>query len=229
MSRAAVFVASLGVLCQTVPAELRAEPIRVTGGSLVFGPAGLGRDGALSLFGTRGFSLEGGVISDEGRVDPLTQCIPCEAGSTISVGGSITGPAFSGTATLDGHTYSDLNDDTLHHFVDLEWSGTIKVPSWRDAPVTISAPFHMQVSLFNTVSPDFNEGIETAGRATLALVPNGPGIWEVGPLRYDIVATATPEPATLTMIGGPLVAALIRTRTRRRRKVGIQLSTFTRK
>jgi len=152
------------------------------------------------------------VISGEGRVDPLTQCEPCEPGSTISVGGSITGPAFSGTATLDGQTYSDINDDTLHHYVALEWVGTIDVPSWRDAPVTISAPFQMAGFFASTVSPGFQVDIKGSGRATLTLVPEPSGIWDVGPLRYDFVATATPEPATLTMIGGPLIALLMRRR-----------------
>ena len=128
MSRAAVFVVSVAVLSLTVTGEVRAEPIRVTGGSLDLTDHS---GGPFSLVGTRGFSLQGGVISGEGRVDPLTQCEPCEPGSTISVGGSITGPAFSGTATLDGQTYSDINDDTLHHYVALEWVGTIDVPSCR--------------------------------------------------------------------------------------------------
>jgi hypothetical protein len=214
MSRAAVFVASVGVLCLTVPAEIRAEPIRVTEGSLDLTDH---PGGPFSMVGTRGFSLQGTLLSGEGRIDPLTQCEPCEPGSTISVGGSITGPAFFGSATLDGQTYDDINDDTLHHYVALEWVGTIDVPSWRNAPLTISAPFQMAGFFASTVSPGFQVDIEGSGRATLNLVPEPLGTWALGPLRYDFASTATPEPATLTMLGGPLLAALIRRQRRRDR------------
>jgi len=217
MTRCAVFVAFVGVLCLAVSREVRAEPIRLTGGSL---DLSMHAGGPFSLVGTRGFSLEGTVLSGEGRIDPLTSCLPCEPGSTISVGGSITGSAFFGTATLDGQTYPDINDDSLDHFVALELFGTIDVPAWQDAPVTISAPFRATGFFASTLQPPFQVGIQGSGRVTLTLVPEPLGTWALGPLRYDFVATPTPEPATLTLMSSGLVAAALRARKRRDRRSG---------
>ena len=66
MTRSAVFVASVGVLCLTVSVDARAEPIRISGGTLdfngVFG-AGPSQPGFLSIVGNRGFSVAGVVES----------------------------------------------------------------------------------------------------------------------------------------------------------------------
>ena len=46
-------------------------------------------EGSIAIVGTRGFSLVSQVAVSEGRVDPFTECIPCDPGeSTISIGAS---------------------------------------------------------------------------------------------------------------------------------------------
>ena len=144
MTRCAVFVASVGVLCLTVSVDARAEPIRISGGTLdfngVFG-AGPSQPGFLSIVGNRGFSVAGIVESGETRIDPVANCFPCPAGSTISLGAEIMGSGFWGSVTLDGQTHTDVNGGFSPDSLALELSGTIDLPAWRNAPVTISAPF----------------------------------------------------------------------------------------
>jgi hypothetical protein len=133
MTRSAVCVASVAVLCLTVSSEARAEPVRITGGVLDFNGAlggGAAQAGFLSIVGTRGFSADGLVDSGETRIDPIAQCIvDCQAGSTISVGGNV-GSGFSGRVTLDGQTYSDVSFNSSD-FLSLDLSGTIGIPAWR--------------------------------------------------------------------------------------------------
>ncbi len=235
MTRSAVIVASVAVLCLTVSRESRAEPVRITGGVLDFNGAlggGVTQAGFLSVFGNRGFSADGLVDSTETRVDPIANCFPCEPGSTIPVGVWIVGSGLAnGRVTLDGQTYSDINGQNSPDDLSLDLTGTIIFPAWRNAPVSISAPFDADGFFQHhdrlTGNLLFQVPIRGGGTATLNLAPEAGGTWALGTFRYDFVATPTPEPATLTMVGAPLVAALIRARKRRDRTATIQLSTST--
>ena len=232
MTRSAVCVASVAVMCLTVSSEARAEPVRITGGVLDFNGAlgsGVAQAGLLSIVGTRGFSADGLVDSTETRIDPIGECVfDCQPGSTISVGANV-GSGFSGRATLDGQTYSDVGFNSSD-FLALDLSGTIGIPAWQNAPVSISAPFDAS-GFFRHVdfsgTSSFEVPIRGGGTATLNLLPEPAGTWALGTFRYDFVATATPEPTTLTMVGAPLVAALIRARKRRDGVTTIQVSTST--
>jgi len=65
MTRCAVLVACVGAFCLGITPTASAEPVIITGGSLVFDSGFLTQDGSISLTGTRGFSLQGGVDSGE--------------------------------------------------------------------------------------------------------------------------------------------------------------------
>lgn len=232
MTRSAVFMAAMGVLCLTISGEVRAEPIRISGGSLVFPDS---NPGELSIVGNRGFSSHGFVDSSETNVGPIATCLFfCVPGETIPARVDIFGSAFGGTVTLDGHTYEDVNSPVSGNSLTLNLSGTIDLPPFRDTPVTISAPFdadgffrHIDDPFDPRGSPFFDVPIQGSGTVTLNLTPNSGLFWHLNfPLRYDF-ATPTPEPATLTMVGAPLVAALIRARKRRNRRTTIHLSTST--
>ena len=236
MTRSAVCVASVAVMCLTVSGEARAEPVRITGGVLDFNGAlgsGVAQAGLLSVVGTRGFSADGLVDSTETRVDPISECVvDCQPGSTIPVGAMIVGSGLAnGRVTLDGQTYSDINGSMSPDDLFLDLTGTIGIPAWQNAPVSISAPFDADGFFRHTDRLTgnllFQVPIGGGGTATLNLVPEPAGTWALGTFRYDFVATPTPEPATLTMVSAPLVAALIRARKRRDRRTGIQVSTST--
>ena len=146
MTRRAVCVASVAVMCLAVSSEARAEPVRITGGVLDFNGAlgsGVAQAGVLSIVGTRGFSADGLVDSTETRVDPISECVvDCQPGSTIPVGAMIVGSGLAnGRVTLDGQTYSDINGSMSPDDLFLDLTGTIGIPAWQNAPVSISAPF----------------------------------------------------------------------------------------
>ena len=185
--------------------------------------------GPLSLVGTRGFSVDGSVDAGETFVGPLVDCnLPCMPASTIRVGAHI-GSAFDGNVTLDGQTYLDVSGFLSRDFLDIELFGeTIDVPAFQNAAVTISAPFDADGFFrhfdFSTQS-FFDDPIQGSGRVTLNLEPEQGGTWFLAHTGYDFATT--PEPATLTMVGAPLVAALIRARKRRDRSATTQLSMST--
>ena len=220
----------LAYLCLTVSVDARAEPIRISGGTLdfngVFG-AGPSQPGFLSIVGNRGFSVAGIVESGETRIDPVANCFPCPAGSTISLGAKILGSGFWGSVTLDGQTHTDVNGGFSPDSLALELSGTIDLPAWRNAPVTISAPFEATGTFQRTIPTSFffQVPVQGRGRATLNLAPDLDGTWALSSFRYDFIATPTPEPATFTLVTGALVSGALRARKRRDRRTGIELST----
>ena len=220
MTRAAVFVAFVGVLCLHVAVDARADPIRITGGVLDFnGEVGSGPTqlGELSVVGNRGFSATGFVASDETRV-ALAVTGGLQPGSTRSTEVAIVGLGLlGGRVTLDGQTYPDINGLTSTAVLSIDVTGTVELPAWQNAPVTISAPFRAS-GFFESNTPSSSIGVlirDSGGTLTLNLVPEPGGTWTTGTFRYDFVATPTPEPATLTTVGGSLVAVLMRPRRRR--------------
>lgn len=197
----------------------------ITSGSLTvtgrFGP------GAVSLAGTDGFSLGARVIPSEGRVDPLhIGCdIQCEPGSSISIGAWLGGPAFVGTATLEGTSYAltgSINDPAG---VALEWFGMLALPPLGSGVTTATAPFRA-TGFFGLPS---GEVTRLAGRgvATLWLAPVGeatglPPGWVAQQIRYDFSAdpAPVPEPGTLGLIAIGLAGAGARVAKRRRQSRG---------
>jgi len=232
MTRSAVFIACVSLLCLGASSRVQAEPIKITGGSLVFESGALNQGGSISLVGTRGFSLQGTLDSGEIFISPLEECRPCVPTSTFSIGGSITGAGSGGVLqlTLDGQTYSDIASTVSLETLGLDLFGTITLPQLQTSPVVVTAPFTL-AGLFETFDPDrphVTAAIQGAGTASLMLAPASIGpFWDLRGVRYDFASTPTPEPATLTMVGGALVAAALRARKRRDRRTTSQLSTST--
>ena len=212
MTRAAVVVACVSVLCLTSAIAVEAEPISITGGSLVFHTGELLQAGSLSVVGTRGFSMQGGVPTDETNVDPVHECsMACAPGSTISVGVGIFGSGFDGTATLDGKTYPDVNGQLSLNHVGITLTGTADLPALEAAPVTVHAPVIATGTFFlGEAAPPFSVPINGRAIFTMNLAPGPPGsgYWHLLNARYDFVATPTPEPATLVLVGGGVLAAI---------------------
>jgi hypothetical protein len=212
MTRITSFVACMGLSFLGVVSHASAEPIRVTGGTIVV--TGLTGLGSVSIVGTRGFSLTGGVDPLEGRVDPFTECNPCLPGtSTLSVGGFLGGTVFPhAVATLDGNTYTVGTgiDDLVG--LTLELFGIASLPALSDSRTIISAPFTAAGGFFlPSLNPPLIRG---RGIATVALKPfpadGSPETWEIDRLvRYDFSDPGpdpVPEPATLVLVASGLAA-----------------------
>ena len=216
MTRITSFVVTIGLLCLGATSRASAEPIRITGGTFLV--PSLSESGSISIVGTRGFSLVSKVTTLEGRVDPFTECTPCgPAGSTISIGAFQGGTSFFGPVTLDGVTYhvGDGIDDP--ELISFEIFGTAPVPSPNSLPTSVTVPFTLEGNFFASF-PETGVAIEGRGLATLFFKPDGsmpinPNIERV---RYDFAdQTPVPEPSTLTMVAGGLLAVVRAVRKRR--------------
>ena len=224
MTRITSFVACIGLLCLGAAPRASAEPIRITGGTFLV--PGLSESSSIAIVGTRGFSLVSKVTPLEGRVDPFTDCIPCGLGvSTISIGAFQGGTSFFGPVTLDGVTYhvGDGIDDP--ELISFEIFGTAPVPSPGSLPTSVTVPFTLAGNFFASF-PEAGVPIEGRGLATLFFKPDAstPINPNIDRIRYDFTdQTPVPEPSTLTMVAGGLLAVVRAARRRRARhsKLGL--------
>jgi hypothetical protein len=213
----------VGLFCLCLSASAAADPIPVTVTGGFFDVPRPVTVGTASVTGTRDFSLEARVISNEGRVDPLDVCNPCAPGSLLSIGASLSGSAFDGVATLDGVTYPDISNLASPASLFFEFFGTIVMPPIQDGSPMISAPFTM-TGQFNLPFPDAPVPLSGRGIATLTLRPEflggfEPQQWSVDRVRYDFAApTPVPEPATIALVSGGLLAIVRSRRSALRRK-----------
>jgi hypothetical protein len=194
--------------------DVAADPVRVTNGFLTSAQTSPGS--ALAVTGTRGFSAVADVIPGEGNVEVFTNCGPCEPGVTIGVGAILGGSAFGGTVTLDGQSYQLTQSVVLN----LEISATATTPLSQTPVGFVETPFSMKGMFFPGAgigsvplaghglasvffrplsSPDIRSGLSAADAAFA---------WNASFVHYEFQDTAaTPEPATLTLLGiGALLA-----------------------
>lgn len=221
MTRIAYFVACATVLCCATATQAAADPVTITSGSIVLSEPNQFQAGPITIAGTRGFSINGSVITGDGVIDPLRQCFPCESTTTFSIGADLATFGISGDVTLDGQTYSDINEMFSNNFVRLRLIGTTVLPPVNGSSLVIRAPFTLAEpasSFTYEITPGSGELATVAlagqGMATVSfhVNPSTP-VWEFSQMRYDFVAT--PEPSTLILVAGGL-AAVLRARTRRR-------------
>jgi hypothetical protein len=173
--------------------------------------------GSISIVGTGGFSVAGNVDPGEGRIDPFTQCSPCSPGVTISAGGLLSGVAFNAAAMLAGSAFELGNGIDDPESMLLEFIGTALVPALSSLPTSITVPFSTQ-GLLSLPMGAFT--IEGGGFATLFFARDAGDTSAafVDRVRYDFADQhPVPEPATLTLVAGGLLA-VARVARRQRRK-----------
>jgi PEP-CTERM motif len=219
MNRAIRLVVCSCVLWTLAAANVAADPVRITDGFLT---AAMGSPGSgLAITGTRGFTAVAGVLPTEGNVEAFTFCTPCDPGTTIGVGATLGQSAFDGTVTLDGQSYEltqSINDDTV---LSLEITATATTPLSASSMALVKAPFTMKGMFFPGAGmaavPLIGRGVASvlfrgSGSGpdirSRLLAADDPFVWSASLAHYEFQdATATPEPATLTLMGlGALVA-----------------------
>ena len=200
-----------------------ADPVLITGGFI-----NVPKDeGGLALItGTRGFAVGAGIDRLEGRVDPFI-CLPCAASAPLSVGANLSGSVFSpGFFTLDGVVYGDISHVDSPASLGFELFGVGITPPSQDQPVMFTAPFTL-TGFINLPFPSPQQSVVGRGIATVTLMPEligsgAPSQWFTSNVRYDFSdASAVPEPSTLALVSGGLLAiGRLARRGRQRRRRG---------
>src|SRR5918993_2293228 len=148
-----------------------ADPIQITSGSLVWS-AGSAID--VTLAGDA-FPLTGGTSRSEGVFMPIETCtLPeCLPGTTVDLLARAIGNAFSGTATLDGTTYTQVGSLAGPAFLGTEWTGALTIPAGFTGG-TLTAPFLFtgQFSVDGTATvPSQHVDLFGGGTASLTFSP----------------------------------------------------------
>jgi hypothetical protein len=206
MTGIARFVVGACALCVFSATSVAADPVRVTNGFLTAATTG-SPGSALAITGTRGFSAVADVIPGEGNVEVFTNCGPCLPGRTIDVGAVLGQSAFVGTVTLDGQSYQlteSVNDVTV---LNLDVTATAATPPLTSSVGFMQASFTMK-GLFFPGAGIAPVGLTGGGIASVFLRSFSGEAWEANFVHYEFQnVAATPEPATLTLVGvGALVA-----------------------
>jgi hypothetical protein len=226
MARQSVIAAAAVVVASAfAPATALADPVTVTGGTVVVARLGpfSSEPTAIQLVGDRGFTMT--AIGAEGFFAPARDCDPvCVGGQTISLEALWGGLDLNGSATLDGVTYehfgsgNDIASATIRlvpeNFVlaaDPDDSVTVTVPFRLDGIFVISPPGiatsveqlrgrgQVTTTFARLVSADFTGYQPT--RTVFAFEPAAP----------------VPEPATLLLVGAGALWATRSQRWRSRR------------
>lgn len=202
-------VAFAGLFCLAVAQNAAADSILLTSG-FITAPRITPPPGVASITGTHGFTVEALVIPGEGRVD-ATLCNPCAPGAPLSVGANLSGAVFEGFFTLNGTRYTDISsvDSTASLYFEIFGGGI--APAMQDNPVLFTTPFTLS-GFVNLPFPSSGPPVMGRGIATVLLTPQfptpgGPAQWLPESVRYDFSNLApVPEPATIVLVSGGLLA-----------------------
>jgi opacity protein-like surface antigen len=180
---------STSILAVTIavvsPAAQAADPIQITGGTLVGDLDG----GVIDISGERGFTMRAGGATQAGVFDPAHCAELCEPGP-LGIRARWSGSDLGGTVTIDGQSYDiGIGTETSGSAV-VEFDGSIRLPSLgqSDETLTVSAPFTFAGTFAypatSTAPP--SELLVGKGTATLTFVRNHElGTWSFQSAIYE--------------------------------------------
>jgi hypothetical protein len=203
-----------GFLCLASASRVSAEPIQVTAGSAFMYWDGTGSYATLLGNGLRvvADTYGGGLLGFEAGTPQLDGGV---------VFGTLGGMQHTWNVTVDGTDYVAYLDG----FLSFDTDPFVAPPAAGTASTAFSTPFTMNGRLRGSSGPQgtgsllFDALLTGRGTASTVARPVGSTTYLVnGGVRYELGTSelsATPEPATLLLMGTGLAGVLLRRRARR--------------
>ena len=192
---------------------------RIIAGSLLYpgGAAPL----EITLLG-EGFAFDGRANRLSGIFRPWMQCLvpECRPGGSVDLHAHFEGLDLPGTVMLGSQTFLNVGSLASPSSLVGTWTGMLPIPPGFESGA-LSAPFTF-TGLFSYVgSPGVFERLDLLGGGTATAVfaqqPAFPGALALESIRYDFetLASPTPEPASMLLLGSGCAALLAARRLRR--------------
>ena len=201
------------LVAAVVATPARADPIQITSGALIW------PDVRIVLQGS-GFTFEGVTSPFDGFVprDCVTTPV-CVAGSTVQLRAGWSGNSLSGTATLDGRTFTSVGSLSADSSINIQWNGALSIPEGFDGG-ELAAPFTFAGSFFFEEDPTqawTRQDLIGTGTATLTFVPwsvpEFADAFFVSSAAYTFDGPApTPEPTSFFLFATGLAGVIWRRR-----------------
>ncbi len=198
-----------------------ADTIQIASGALRFGVT----FGTLEIAGDHGFTMFSAVDVAGGIYAPWEVCSSpvCGPGAAIPLFAAWSGNDLPGVATLDGNVYPRLGSLSEVQGAAVQFFGQATAPPLgASSSAVVTAPFTFTGFFMQPTGIGFESArhdLVGSGTTTLWLEKNFEGTtWRAVASRYEFEPLATPEPATVVLLGSGLALAFARRRLKSSRR-----------